>query len=210
MTERTNNSPRSGRYAGDPPGQPVSGETPEQHGVLGMTDQEPTRQWSVRTETRTEDSTRSWESGELPLADHDQPPTAEIRPVREPQQSISDSAATARARGANLRGLLDATTGIWIGLALVAAGFVAIFYSWTKVAGLVNVALQMPYVVSGATTGLALVIVGVAVVDVAVRRQDSHERAQQLAQVSRTLGELHDLLEPDQVPADEQYWDEQR
>lgn len=208
MTERTNYTPRPGRYAAEPSDQPVAQDAAEQHAVLGTTEHQATSQWSEQAHTA--DLTRRWDSGELPVVDHDEAPTAGIRPVREAQPHISDNTDTVLTRGAHLRARLGASTGVWIGLALVAAGFVAIFYSWTKVAGLVNVALQMPYLVSGGITGLALVIVGVTVVDVAVRRQDSHERTQQMTQINRILTELHDLLEEDEAPTGDQYWDEKR
>lgn len=87
---------------------------------------------------------------------------------------------------------LNATTAVWAGVALVAAGFAAIFYTWARVAGLLDVAEQLPYVISGGFAGLALIIVGATVIDVAVRRQDRHERRHQVAQLDRALEELHD------------------
>lgn len=98
----------------------------------------------------------------------------------------------------NLSGMLGSSTGIWLGLAITGAGLVGIFIAWVKTAGLLNVALQLPYVVSGGLTGLGLVIVGMAVVDIAVRRQDSHERRQQLAQMSEVLTELRDYLQTEE------------
>jgi uncharacterized membrane protein YidH (DUF202 family) len=84
-------------------------------------------------------------------------------------------------------------TWIWAGLALAVAGFGAIFFSWVKIAETVNVGKQMPYVVSGATTGLALIVIGVAVVDMAVRRQDRLERQQQLTTMRSVLEELREV-----------------
>lgn len=101
--------------------------------------------------------------------------------------------------GSRLRGAANATTGTWIGVMLVAAGFAAIFYTWGQVAGVLNVAQQLPYLVSGGLSGLALIIVGVTVIDVAVRRQDSAERRQQLAQMTRTLAEVRELFEAEEL-----------
>ncbi len=50
------------------------------------------------------------------------------------------------------------------GGALVALGVVCILYAWYQVSGTTNVGLQMPYAVSGGLLGLALVIVGSALV----------------------------------------------
>lgn len=121
--------------------------------------------------------------------------TTRIDPVREREPLSSRNRGLTESQRARVATWLNPTTGVWLGLALVAAGFVSIFYSWGKVAGVLNVAQQMPYLVSGGITGLALVIVGVTAVDVAVRRQDSHERKQQNAQIMRTLDELLDVLE---------------
>lgn len=115
--------------------------------------------------------------------------TSELRPV--PARRRRFDPAT------RVGGVMNANSGTWFGLLVVAVGFVLIFFSWSKVAGLVNVAQQVPYVVSGGLTGLALVIVGVTIVDVSVRRQDAYERLQQLRQISRTLADLQDLLEHD-------------
>lgn len=85
---------------------------------------------------------------------------------------------------------LEASAGVWVGLVVAALGFGAIFYSWVKVAGMLEVGRQMPYVVSGAMTGLGLVVVGIAVIDMAVRRQDRGERRQQMALLQTLLEEL--------------------
>lgn len=102
----------------------------------------------------------------------------------------SDSLVSSRLGSAS-----TATTAVWIGLALVSSGFGSIVYAWVKVAGLINVAQQLPYVVSGGLVGLALVIVGLTVVDVAVRRQDSYERRQRMAQMNEILAELREDIE---------------
>lgn len=87
--------------------------------------------------------------------------------------------------------LLTPTNGVWAGLVLVAAGISLIFYTWGRVAGLLNVAFQTPYLVSAGITGLALVVAGLAAVDMAVLLQDRPERRQQVAQIERALDELH-------------------
>lgn len=86
-------------------------------------------------------------------------------------------------------------TGVWIGLTVVVGGFVAIFFSWSKVAGLTNVAQQVPYLVSSGLLGLALVIAGAAIVDVFVRRWDSGERKAQITQLTEVLSEVRELLD---------------
>lgn len=83
----------------------------------------------------------------------------------------------------------------WVGLLIAALGFAAIAFAWGKVAGLDNVALQLPYVMSGGLTGLALVMVGMTAVNVAARRQDSAQRARESQELKAVLRELRETLE---------------
>lgn len=87
------------------------------------------------------------------------------------------------------------TTAVWGGLAVVALGFGTILFSWIKVAATLDVGRQMPYVVSGAITGVGLIVVGIALVDMAVRRQDRIERRQQLALMTTLLSELRSAVD---------------
>ncbi|GAA5120264.1 hypothetical protein [Haloechinothrix salitolerans] len=88
--------------------------------------------------------------------------------------------------------LLTPSNGVWGGLVLVAAGFSAIFYSWGTVAGTLNANEQLASLVAWGFSGLALVIIGMAAVDVAVRLQDRPERKQQVGQVERSVAELRE------------------
>jgi hypothetical protein len=81
------------------------------------------------------------------------------------------------------------------GILVIAAGFALIAVGWAEVAGLTNVALQTPYVVSAGLTGLALVMVGVLGVHLAVRRQDEAERARQMEQLTDVMRALRDAVE---------------
>ena len=92
---------------------------------------------------------------------------------------------------------LNATAGVWAGLVVAALGFGTIFFSWIKVAATLDVGRQMPYVVSGAMTGLGMIVVGIAIVDMTVRRQDRQERRQQLATMRHVLEELRAVMDAD-------------
>ena len=84
----------------------------------------------------------------------------------------------------------------YLGIAVAAAGFVLIAYAWSKVAGIAdNVALQMPYLVSGGLTGLGLVMVGVTIVNVAAKRRDAQLRQQQTQLLADALHELRAALD---------------
>lgn len=92
------------------------------------------------------------------------------------------------------------SAAVWGGLAVVALGFGTILFSWIKVAATLDVGRQMPYVVSGAITGVGLIVVGIALVDMAVRRQDRIERRQQLALMTTLLTELRSAVETQDDP----------
>jgi hypothetical protein len=84
----------------------------------------------------------------------------------------------------------------YIGIAVAAAGFVLIAFAWGKVAGIAdNVALQMPYLVSGGLTGLGLVMVGLTIVNVAAKRRDALLRQQQIELLADALRELRTALD---------------
>lgn len=76
-------------------------------------------------------------------------------------------------------------------------GFVLIAIAWRQVAAETNVALQLPYLVSGGLTGLALVMVGVTVINVAAKRRDAVLREQQTALLADAVAELSAALDPD-------------
>ena len=103
---------------------------------------------------------------------------------------VSPEPSTARAR----RLVVTPPILIWGGLALAALGMALVAFSWIKVAGLLQVSLQLPYVVSGGLTGVAFVVIGMTLVNVGTRRQDAAERAQQFASLDAVLGELKDTL----------------
>jgi hypothetical protein len=84
-------------------------------------------------------------------------------------------------------------TYIGVGLALI--GFALIGYGWAKVAGLVDVWQQMPYVLSAGLPGLGLVMTGLVVINVSARRQDSAERARQTAALTEALHDLQRSLD---------------
>lgn len=78
----------------------------------------------------------------------------------------------------------------YVGIAVAAAGFVLIAVAWSSVAAQTSVALQLPYLVSGGITGLALVMVGLTIVSVAARRRDAVLREQQTELLADALREL--------------------
>ncbi len=81
----------------------------------------------------------------------------------------------------------DAPWWLYVGVVVMMVGLALITYAWARVAALANVALQIPYLISSAVAGLAIVLIGLGIVDVTTRGRDARER-------SRQLGQLRDLL----------------
>ena len=113
------------------------------------------------------------------------------------ESPVADGRGPRRRRLAGRLPDLDPTSPAltWIGLGLAAVGFLVIVYAWGKVAALLDVSLQMPYVVSGGLTGLGLVMVGMTVVNVAARGRDAAERERQVEELLAVLRELRETLE---------------
>ena len=89
-------------------------------------------------------------------------------------------------------------TPTYVGVAVAVLGFVLILIAWQQTAAETNVALQVPYLVSAGLTGLATVMVGVTIVNVAAKRRDALLREQQTQLLADALQELSAALAPDQ------------
>jgi drug/metabolite transporter (DMT)-like permease len=85
--------------------------------------------------------------------------------------------------------------GTWLGLLLVAAGFVMITVAWGKTAGQIDVPLQLPYVMSAGLVGLALVCVGVTFIAIDARVRESAARLKESRRVADAMDELVRLSE---------------
>ena len=85
----------------------------------------------------------------------------------------------------------------YLGIAVAAVGFVLVLFAWAQAAGETNVALQIPYLISGGMAGLGLIMVGVTVVNVAAKRREALLREQQTALLASALRELSAALDPD-------------
>ena len=81
----------------------------------------------------------------------------------------------------------DSTALVYLGLAIAMLGFGALAFTWSKVAATLSVPLQIPYLASGGFVGLGLVIVGVVITNIAVKRRDNFARIRQLQKLSSTM-----------------------
>lgn len=86
----------------------------------------------------------------------------------------------------------------WIGVGLTTIGLILLVVAWGKVAGLTNVGLQMPYLVSAGFTGIALVLVGLTVVNIDAKRADAAARTAQLGELRGLLAELRTAVEEEE------------
>ena len=75
-----------------------------------------------------------------------------------------------------------------LGVAVIAVGFVAIFLGWNGAASFNDIRQQFPYLISGGVAGLALVVVGAALLVVDGNRSDR-------AALQASLDELRHAIE---------------
>ncbi|HWA67190.1 MAG TPA: hypothetical protein VG899_12580 [Mycobacteriales bacterium] len=97
-----------------------------------------------------------------------------------------------RAPRSRLRAITDpsSTALVYLGIVVAAVGFVLLVIGWSDVAGTIDVGRQMPYLMSTGLPGIALVMVGLVLVNISVRRQDSAERARQMSALTESLDKL--------------------
>jgi hypothetical protein len=100
-------------------------------------------------------------------------------------------------RRSRLRALLDpaSTVPTYVGVVVALVGFALIAIGWAKVAGLVDVWRQMPYLLSAGLPGLGLVMTGLVIINVSARRQDAAARGRQTAMLAEALRDLQRSLD---------------
>jgi len=101
------------------------------------------------------------------------------------------------SRRSRLRALLDPASTIptYAGVIVALVGFALIGIGWARVAGLVDVWRQMPYLLSAGLPGLGLVMTGLVIINVSARRQDAAARARQTAMLAEALRDLQRTLD---------------
>lgn len=117
-----------------------------------------------------------------------------VIPMAEPYLPEDEGGKAQASRRRLLLWLAPESTGpTWAGLATAGIGFALLAFGWGRVAGLTNVALQVPYVISAGFTGLGLIAVGCTVLAVQARRQDAAARDKRLAELEEVLTVLEKL-----------------
>jgi hypothetical protein len=116
---------------------------------------------------------------------------------REPSDTLAIDGLGLGRRRSRWQVLLDPASLVptYVGIALTLLGFALIGYAWVKVAALVDVWRQMPYVVSAGLPGLGLVMTGLVVINVSARRQDGAARQRQMSTLAEALHELQRSLD---------------
>ena len=76
---------------------------------------------------------------------------------------------------------------IYLGLLVIVGGFTLIVFTWSQVAGTLSVGLQLPYLASGSFVGMGLVVVGVGIISIGVKRRDNFARLRQIEKLSTTM-----------------------
>jgi hypothetical protein len=122
---------------------------------------------------------------------------------KETQEKEKEATAAAPAAARRRRFRFGASVWVYAGVLAAAAGFGLIAYSWSKVAGELNVGLQLPYLISAGLVGLGVVIVGVALAHFAALHRDSLDRTRQMEQVSGLLKSIVDELEAEDEATEE-------
>ncbi len=115
-----------------------------------------------------------------------------------PESMVSGPASyDVSGRRSRLRALLDPASTIptYFGVAVALIGFVLMAVGWARVAGLVDVWRQMPYLLSAGLPGLGLVMTGLVIINVSARRQDAAARARQTAMLAEALRDLQRSLD---------------
>lgn len=86
--------------------------------------------------------------------------------------------------------------GTYAGVVLAALGVVLLTIAWVRTAALTVVSLQIPYLISAGFTGLALVTIGLTVINLSAKHADAQARSQQLSELRDLLAEVRATIEP--------------
>lgn len=92
------------------------------------------------------------------------------------------------------RGPASWSVVVYTAVGLITAGFIFIAIAWGRTAGEAYVDLQLPYLISAGLPGLGLIIVGVTVVIVGVKRKNAVKLEEQLTRLAGALAELGQAL----------------
>jgi hypothetical protein len=120
--------------------------------------------------------------------------------VEEPTAAaLEEARRMRRTRRNRIAGWLAPTSPalVYAGVTLIVAALAVLAYTWSRVAGTAIVALQLPYIASGAFAGIGLIVVGVLLIYLGVRRREAWERERRLESLATALGSRAQRIEED-------------
>jgi hypothetical protein len=88
----------------------------------------------------------------------------------------------------------DSRAVVYLGLIVIVVGFALIAFTWSKIAATLSVPLQIPYIASGGFVGLGLIVVGVAIMSIGVKRRENFGRVRRLEKLSATMESINESL----------------
>ena len=80
--------------------------------------------------------------------------------------------------------------GTWLGLLLVASGFVLLMVAWGRTAHQKLVGAQLPYVMSAGLTGLGLVCCGLTAIVIDAKLRDRALKSEQNVELQRAIAAI--------------------
>lgn len=87
--------------------------------------------------------------------------------------------------------------GVWLGILITGLGAGLVIFAWGETAAQTAVALQLPYVVSAGFTGVAIVVVGLTIVQMATKSEASRERLRQISELRAHVAAIRRIVEGD-------------
>ena len=109
--------------------------------------------------------------------------------VTEPESESVPAPVRASRRRTRVAGWLAPTSPalVYAGVTLIVAALAVLAYTWSRVAGTAIVALQLPYIASGAFACIGMIVVGVLLIYLGVRRREAWERERRLESLASAL-----------------------
>jgi hypothetical protein len=125
-------------------------------------------------------------------------PTLEARTQHEgPREQVDAAASSGPIAGVvqSLRAIPHA--GVWLGILITGLGAGLVIFAWGETAAQTAVALQLPYVVSAGFSGVAIVVVGLTIVQMATKNEAARERSRQISELRAQVAALRRIVEGD-------------
>lgn len=131
--------------------------------------------------------------GAVPVSD-DEPASPQPQPPID-NEALDRAAVGPRRRRGFVGADLRSRYPIYLGLLLIALGFAVTAYTWSRVAALFQIPLQLPYLASGVPTAIALFILGASLIWSGSSRREASRRQERLDQLTEVLRSIAETLQ---------------